>query len=39
LNPENHTYFYNKGFVDSGGISFIFGIIIASILNNGEPFN
>ena len=39
LNPDNYTFFYNKGFVDSGGISFILGIIISTILDNGEPFN
>jgi hypothetical protein len=39
LKPENYTFFYNKGFVDSGGISFILGIIITTILDNGDPFN
>jgi len=30
----NYKYFYNKGFVDSGGISFILGVFFSKFYDN-----
>jgi len=36
LNEDSYYYFYNKGFADSGGISFILGIYFAKLVDKNN---